>query len=79
MRDFYLDEEVIQTKANMAREKITNTVWNLIQAEKIIEKAIDEIDKHSELAGLAYTPMRREFEKLREVAHDYNELGNLVY
>ena len=79
MRDFYLDEEVIQTKANMAREKITNTVWNLIQAEKIIEKAIDEIDKHSELAGLAYTPMRREFEKLREVAQDYNEFGNLVY
>ena len=79
MRDFYLDEEVIQTKANMAREKITNTVWNLIQAEKIIEKAIDEIDKHSELAGLAYTPMKREFEKLREVAQDYNEFGNLVY
>ena len=79
MRMFTLDDEVIQSKARTASNKIGSVAWNLAEAEKIVLKAIEEINKHSELSGIAYGSILDKLEKTNDILEEYNQIESLVY
>ena len=79
MRMFTLDDGVVQSKARTASNKIGSVVWNLAEAEKTVLKAVEEVNKHSELNGIAYGSMLDKLEKTNDILEEYNQIESLVY
>ena len=78
MKKFTLDDEVIQSKATKASNKIGSAIWNLGQADGVIMKAVKEINKHDELVGVSYSSYYNKFCEVNDIIEKYNNIECLV-
>ncbi len=69
MKEFSLDDEIINERCKLGYEKINNLVLNLRSANNIVLTALDEIRSHDELdSNIYYNSLDDEIRKLEELS-----------